>query len=42
MNFVIKVCKKCLKERKFRVGADNELQDICGECWNWAENKPNS
>lgn len=35
MDFIKKTCKKCGKERKFRVGTPNELRDICGECWDW-------
>ena len=40
MEFIKDICQSCKKERKFRVGAENEPSRICGDCWNWQEHKP--
>jgi hypothetical protein len=37
-GFVIKKCKLCGKDRKFRVGAINDKDCICGECFDWSKN----
>lgn len=38
MNFIVKRCKRCGKQRKFLVGSEREMAWICGECWDWTKN----
>jgi hypothetical protein len=35
VQFLVKKCRVCGKERKFQQGTDRDLQNICGECWVW-------
>jgi len=35
MNFIIKECKICKKQRKFLKGTPRDKKSICGNCWDW-------
>ena len=34
-----KQCKKCGKIRKFLKGTQRDIEDLCGNCWDW-DNDP--
>ena len=39
MNFIKLKCQGCGKIRKFRMNSKQHLAHLCGECWDWTNEK---